>query len=138
MTWRELGDYLHTQRLSFDPQEISEFARIGEKKADTFKRLEKATRKCLDEAVREFARTRHWPVLSQQETTMLYFRLSFGVDLAMALSTCTTGLFPTLKKRDSEMIQWALNEAWDYPGQSHALRLFSEKRRAYGGDVTRN
>ena len=138
MTWRELGDYLHTQRLSFDPQEISEFARIGEKKADTFKRLEKATRKCLDEAVRDFARTRHWPVLSQQETTMLYFRLSYGVDLAMALSTCTTGLFPALKKRDSEMIQWALNEAWDYPGQPHTLRLFSDKRRSFGSDLTRN
>jgi hypothetical protein len=138
MTWRELGDYLHTQRLSFDPQEISEFARIGEKKADTFKRLEKATRKCLDQAVRDFARTRHWPVLSQQETTMLYFRLSYGVDLAMALSTCTTGLFPALKKRDSEMIQWALNEAWDYPGQPHTLRLLSDKRRSFGSDLTRN
>jgi hypothetical protein len=138
MTWRALGDYLHSQRLSFDPRSISDFARIGEKKTDTFKRLEKATRKCLDEAVREFAKTKHWPVLSQEETTMLYFRLSYGVDLAMALSTCTTGLFPALKKRDSEMIQWALNEAWDYPGQPHTLRLFSEKRRAYGGDVTLN
>ena len=138
MTWRALGDYLHSQRLSFDPRSISNFARIGEKKADTFKRLERATRKCLDEAVREFAKTKRWPVLSQEETTMLYFRLSYGVDLAMALSTCTTGLFPALKKRDSEMIQWALNEAWDYPGQPHTLRLFSEKRRDFGNDPTRN
>lgn len=69
---------------------------------------------------------------------MLYFRLSYGVDLAMALSTCKTGLFPALKKRDSEMIQWALNEAWDYPGQPHTLRLFSEKRGTFDGDLTRN
>ena len=138
MTWRELGDYLHSQRMSIDPRSISEFARIGEKKADTFKRLEKATRKCLDKAVREFARTKHRPVLSEEETTMLYFRLSYGVDLAMALSTCKTGLFPALKKRDAEMIEWALNEAWDYPGQPHTLRLFSEKRRTSEGDLTRN
>jgi hypothetical protein len=138
MTWRELSDFLHSQRLSMDPRSISEFARIGEKTADTFKRLEKATRKCLDEAVREFAKTKHWPVLSEEETTMLYFRLSYGTDLAMALSTCKTGLFPALKKRDAEMIQWALNEAWDYPGHPHTLRLFSEKRRAVGGDAMRN
>jgi hypothetical protein len=69
---------------------------------------------------------------------MLYFRLSYGVDLAMALSTCTTGLFPALKKRDSEMIQWVLNEAWDYPGMPHTLRLFSERRRAFGNDPMQN
>ena len=138
MTWRALGDYLHSQRLSFDPRSISDFARIGEKKAGTFKRLEKATRKCLDEAVREFAKTKRWPILSQEETTMLYFRLSYGVDLAMALSTCTTGLFPALKKRNADMIQWALNEAWDYPGQPHTLRLFSEKRHDFGNDPTQN
>ena len=56
---------------------------------------------------------------------MLYLRLSYGVDLAMALSTCKTGLFPTLKNRDSEMIQWLLNEAWDYPGSTaHASLIF--------------
>jgi hypothetical protein len=69
---------------------------------------------------------------------MLYLRLSYGVDLAMALSTCKTGLFPTLKNRDSEMIQWLLNEAWDYPGQPHTLRLYSEKRRTFGNDPMRN
>lgn len=138
MTWHELSHFLHSQRLSMDPRSISEFARIGEKTADTFKRLEKLTRKSLDKAVCEFAKTKLWPELSEEETTMLYFRLSYAVDLAMALSTCKTGLFPTLKRRDSEMIQWTLKEAWDYPGQPHTLRLFSEKRRAYGSDVTRN
>jgi hypothetical protein len=138
MTWRKFADFLHSQRLSFDPRLVTDFARIGEKKADTFKRLEKSTRKCLGEAVREFARTKHWPMLSEEETTMLYLRLSYGVDLAMALSTCKTGLFPALKKRDSEMIQWALIEAWDYPGQPHTLRLYSEKRHAFGDDLTRN
>jgi hypothetical protein len=69
---------------------------------------------------------------------MLYFRLSYGVDLALALSSCTTGLFPTSESRDWEMIQWALNEAWDYPGLPHTLRSFSEERRARGGDQTRN
>jgi len=69
---------------------------------------------------------------------MLYLRLSYGVDLAMALSTCKTGLFPTLKNRDSEMIQWLLNEAWDYPGQPHTLRLYSERRRDFGNDPMRN
>ena len=69
---------------------------------------------------------------------MLYFRLSHGVDLAMALSTCTTGLFSTAENRDSEMIQWALNEAWDCPGAAHTLRLYSEKRRTFGNDPMRN
>jgi len=56
----------------------------------------------------------------------------------MALSICKTGLFPTLKNRDSEMIQWLLNEAWDYPGQPHTLRLYSERRRDFGNDPMRN
>jgi hypothetical protein len=138
MTWLELSHFLNSQRLSMDPRSLSEFARIGEKTADTFKRLEKATRKPLNVAVREFAKTKHWPVMSEEETAMLYYRLSFGIDLTMALSTCTTGLFPTLKKRDLEMIQWALNEAWDYPGQPHTVRLFSEKRRTADGGEMRN
>ena len=69
---------------------------------------------------------------------MLYFRLSNGVDLAIALSTCTTGLFPALENRDSEMIQWALNEAWVYPGLPHTLRMYSEKRPTFGDDPMRN
>ena len=124
--------------MALVPRPISEFAQIGEKLADTFKRLEKATRESLDEAVREFAKTKNWPVLSDEQTVMLYFRLSYGVDLAMALSTCTTGLFSTLENRDSEMIQWALNEAWDYPGIPHTLRMYSEKRRTFGNDPMRN
>ena len=116
MTWRELSDFLHLQRTEIVPRPISEFAKIGEKAADTFKRLEKATRGSLDEAVRGFSKTTKWPALSGEQTVMLYFRLSQGVDLAMALSTCTTGLFSTAENRDSEMIQSALNEAWDYPG----------------------
>jgi hypothetical protein len=55
MTWRELSDFLSVQRLDLVPRPISEFARIGEKAADTFERLEKATRGSLDEAVRVFA-----------------------------------------------------------------------------------
>jgi hypothetical protein len=138
MTWRELSDFLNLQRLDLVPRPISEFARIGEKAEDTFKRLEKATREMLDEAVHGFATTKNWPVLSDEQTVMLYFRLSYGVDLAMALSTCTTNLFPALENRDSEMIQWALNEAWDYPGLPHTLRAFSEKRGIFGNDPKRN
>ena len=138
MTWSELSNFLNSQRLALVPRPISEFAQIGEKVEDTFKRLEKATRESLDEAVREFTKTKNWPALSDEQVTMLYLRLSYGVDLGMALSTCKTGLFPTLKKRDSEMIQWLLNEAWDYPGQPHTLRLYSEKRRTFGSDPMRN
>jgi hypothetical protein len=69
---------------------------------------------------------------------MLYFRLGYGVDLAVAVSTSTKGLFPVLENRDSEMIQWAVNEAWEYPGIPHTLRSFSEKRRDFGNDPTRN
>ena len=58
MTWRELSDFLHLQRTAIAPQPISEFAKIGEKAADTFKRLEKATRGSLDKAVRGFAKTK--------------------------------------------------------------------------------
>jgi hypothetical protein len=138
MTWRELSDFLHLQRRSVAPRPISEFARIGEKAADTFERLEKATRGSLDEAMRGFAKSKNWPALSDEQTVMLYFRLSYGVDLAQALSSCTTGLFPTLESRDWEMIQWALNEAWDYPGLPHTLRSFSENRCAHGRDEKRN
>jgi hypothetical protein len=138
MTWREFSDFLHLQRRAIVPRPISEFAEIGEKAADTFKRLEKSTRESLDVAVRGFAKTKNWPVLSDEQTVMLYFRLSYGVDLAMALSTCTTGLFPTLENRDSEMVQWTLNEAWDYPGLPHTLCTFSEKRLNRGGDEMRN
>jgi len=88
--------------------------------------------------VREFSKTKNWPALTNEQVLMLYFRLSYGVDLAMALTTSTTGLFSTSESRDSEMIQWALNEAWDYPGLSHTLRSFSEKRRHFGDDSVRN
>ena len=138
MTWRELSDFLHLQRRAIEPRPVADFARIGEKKADTFKRLEKATRESLDEAVREFTKTKNWPALSDEQVTMIYLRLSYGVDLALALSTCKTGLFPALRNHDSEMIQWALNEAWDYPGQPHTLRLYSERRRDFGNDPMRN
>ena len=40
------------------PRTISEFARIGEKAADTFERLERETRKSLDEAVRVLPKTK--------------------------------------------------------------------------------
>ena len=138
MTWRELSDFLHLQRRAIEPRLVADFARIGEKRADTFKRLEKTTRESLDEAGRKFAKTKKWPALTDEQTLMLYFRLGYGVDLALALSTCTTGLFPTLENRDSEMIQWAVNEAWDYPGIPHTLRSFSERRRDFGNDPMRN
>ena len=124
--------------MAIAPRPISDFAQIGEKAEDTFKRLEKATRGSLDANVLGFAKTKNWSVLSDEQAVMLYLRLSHGVDLAMALSTCTTGLFPALENRDSEMIQWILNEAWDYPGASHTLRLYSEKRRDFGNDPRRN
>ena len=138
MTWRELSDFLNLKRRAIVPRPIFEFARIGEKAADTFERLEKATRESLDEAVRGFAKIKNWPALSEEQTVILYFRLSYGVDLAMALSTCTTNLFPALENRDAEMIQWALNQAWDYPGLPHTIRAFSEKRGAFGNDPTLN
>ena len=124
--------------MALVPRPIAEFAQIGEKVDDTFKRLEKTTRDSLDEAVRGFAKTKTWPTLTDEQTLMLYFRLGYGVDLAVAVSTCTTGLFPTLENRGSEMIQWAVNEAWEYPGIPHTLRSFSERRRAFGNDPMRN
>ena len=124
--------------MALVPRPIAEFAKIGEKVDDTFKRLEKTTRESLDEAVRGFAKTKTWPTLTDEQILMLYFRLGSGIDLAVAVSTCTTGLFPTLENRDSEMIQWAVNEAWEYPGIPHTLRSFSERRRDFGNDPTRN
>ena len=81
--------------MAIAPRPISDFAQIGEKTEDTFKRLETTTRESLDEAVRGFAKTKNWPTLSDEQVLMLYFRLSYGVDLVMALNTCTTGLFST-------------------------------------------
>jgi hypothetical protein len=124
--------------MALVPRPIAEFAQIGEKVEDTFKRLEKTTRESLNEAVRGFAKTKTWPALTDEQTLMLYFRLGYGVDLAVAVSTCTTRLFPALENRDSEMIQWAVNEAWEYPGISHTLRSFSERHRAFGNDPMRN
>jgi hypothetical protein len=62
--------------MAIVPRPISEFAEIGEKAADTFKRLEKATRGSLDEVVRGFAKTKNWPALSDEQIVMLYFWLS--------------------------------------------------------------
>ena len=124
--------------MALVPRPIAEFAQIGERVDDTFKRLEKTTRESLDEAVRGFTKTKTWPTLTDEQTLMLYFRLGYGVDLVVAVSTCTTGLFPTLENRDSEMIQWAVNEAWEYPGIPHTLRSFSERRRDFSNDPTRN
>jgi hypothetical protein len=59
MTWRELSDFLNLQRRAIVPRPISEFARIGEKAADTFERLEKETRESLEprgKARRELAK----------------------------------------------------------------------------------
>ena len=42
MTWRELSDFLHLQRRAIEPRLVSDIAKLGEKRADTFKRLEKA------------------------------------------------------------------------------------------------
>ena len=138
MTWDELSLFLNSQRLSLSPRPIGEFARIGEKADGTFKRLEKTTRKSLNDAVREFAKTKTWPALTDEQTLVLYFRLGNGVDLAVAVSTCTTGLFRASKNRVSEMIQWAVNEAWEYPGISHTLRSFSERPRTFGNDPRLN
>lgn len=137
MTWSDLSDLLHLQRRSIVPRPISDFARIGENQAATLKRLEKATRKSLDEAVRKFAKTKQWPALSEEQITMLYLRLSHAVDLTIALSK-NADLFPALKDRDSEMIQWALIEAWDYPGQPHTLRIYSERRPNRSSQASHN
>jgi hypothetical protein len=66
MTWSELSNFLNSQRLALVPRPISEFAQIGEKAADTFKRLEKATRESLGEAVRGFAKTKIWSALTDE------------------------------------------------------------------------
>jgi hypothetical protein len=79
MTWREFGDFLHSQRCAINPRPISEFARIGEKAADTFGRLEKTTRGPLDEAVRRFAKTKNWPVFSDEQIIMLCLRLPISL-----------------------------------------------------------
>jgi hypothetical protein len=64
MTWRELSFFLHSQRIALDPRPVSEFGRIGEKATTTFKRLDKKTRKPIDKAVLEFAKTKKWARLS--------------------------------------------------------------------------
>ena len=138
MTWRELSNFLHLQRLAIAPRPICDFTRDGEKAVDTFKRLEMATRASLDEAVREFAKTKNWPVLTDQQIAVLYFRLNSGVDLTLALSTNAAGLFSASENRDSEMIEWALNETWEYPGLPRTVRSFSERRPVVGNDPMRN
>ena len=138
MTWRELSNFLHLQRLAIVPRAICDFTRDGEKAVDTFKRVELATRASLDEAVREFAKTKIWPVLTDQQIAVLYFRLNSGVDLTLALSTNAAGLFSASENRDSEMIEWALNETWEYPGLPRAVRSFSERRPVVGNDPMRN
>jgi hypothetical protein len=47
MSWRELSDFLHRLRTEISAHPISEFAEVGEKAADTFKRLEAASRESL-------------------------------------------------------------------------------------------
>ena len=134
MSWRELSDFLHRQRTEISVRPISEFAEVGEKAADTFKRLEAATRDSLKTAIREFARTRKWPPLSDEQSLVLYFRLSQGVDLAMALSQNKTGLFSTRENDESEMIRWALNEVWEYPGLPNTVRFLSDRRHLDSGE----
>ena len=134
MSWRELSDFLHRQRTEISVRPISEFAEVGEKTADTFKRLEAATRDSLKTAIREFARTRKWPSLSDEQSLVLYFRLNRGVDLAMALSQNKTGLFSTRENDESEMIRWALNEVWEYPGLPNTVRFLSDRRHLDSGE----
>jgi hypothetical protein len=134
MRWRELSDFLHRQRTEISVRPISEFAEVGEKAADTFKRLEAATRDSLKTAIREFARTRKWAPLSDEQSLILYFRLSQGVDLAMALSQNKTGLFSTRENDESEMIRWALNEAWEHPGLPNTVRFLSDRRHLDSGE----
>jgi len=134
MSWRELSDFLHRQRTEISVRPISEFAEVGEKAADTFKRLEVATRDSLKTAIREFARTRKWPSLSDEQSLVLYFRLNRGVDLAMALSQNKTGLFSTRENDESEMIRWALNEVWEYPGLPNTVRFLSDRRHLDSGE----
>ena len=134
MSWRELSDFLHRQRTEISARPISEFAAVGEKAADTFKRLEAATRESLKTAIREFARTRKWPPLSDEQSLVLYFRLSQGVGLAMALSQNKTELFSTRENDESEMIRWALNEAWEYPGLPNTVRFLSDRRHLDSGE----
>jgi len=134
MSWRELSDFLHQQRTEISARPISEFAEVGEKAADTFKRLEVATRDSLKTAIREFARTRKWPSLSDEQSLVLYFRLNRGVDLAMALSQNKTGLFSTRENDESEMIRWALNEVWEYPGLPNTVRFLSDRRHLDSGE----
>jgi len=134
MNWRELGDFLHLQRTAIPARPLSEFAEVGEKATDTFKRLENATRESLKVAIREFANTRKWPPLTDEQALVLYFRLSQGIDLALALSRNKTGLFPAQENQESEMIQWALNEAWEYPGLPNTVRILSERRHLDSGE----
>ncbi len=63
--------------MALVPRPIAEFAQIGEKVDDTFKRLEKATRESLNEAVRGFVKTDNWPTPTDEQALMLYFRLGY-------------------------------------------------------------
>jgi len=74
MTWSELSNFLNSQRLALVPRPISEFSQIGEKAADTFKRLEKTTRESLGEAVRGFAKTKTWPALTDEQVLIWHWR----------------------------------------------------------------
>jgi hypothetical protein len=134
MNWRELSDFLHRQRTAIPARPLSDFAELGEKPADTFKRIEERTRASLKHAIREFANTQKWPPLSDEQSLVLYFRLCQGVDQAMALSRNKTGLFPTGENRESEMIRWALNEAWEYPGLPNTIRFLSDRRHIGSGE----
>jgi hypothetical protein len=138
MTWRELSDFLNLQRLSISPRPLHGFARNNEGTSDKFKRIEKATRDDLNNAVEQFAVTEKWSSLSEEQILMLYFRLSYAIDLAMALSTNKTGLFPTLEGHRPEMIRWSLNEVWEYPGLPHTLRLSFEKSSPLRGRLLLN
>ena|ERR1022692_2026210 len=86
MTWSELSNFLNSQRLALVPRPISEFAQIGEKVEDTFKRLEKTTRESLGEAVRGLSKTQTLPALTDEQVLMLYFRLGYGVLLVLLAS----------------------------------------------------
>ena len=135
MTWSELSNFLNSQRLALVPRPISEFAQIGEKVEDTFKRLEKTTREPLGETVRGFAKTKTWPALTDEQVLMLYFRLGDGVDSAVAVSACTTGLFLTLVNRDAiEPTVWLSTASlWKTQARkfcSYGLRI--RKRSRFG------
>lgn len=83
--------------------------------------LEGRTTAAVDEAVLWFAATRKWPRLSQDERSMLVFRLEYAASLSFLLGQHVSGLArvvpePSLDVADEHILEWLLIHAWHLDG----------------------